>query len=60
MNPDDEKEIRKDVEKLYELATDLKSQVEKSNSQLVLSLSFVKNAQEAEKLSRKIKNLSKG
>lgn len=60
VNPDDEKEIRKDVDKLYELATELKNQVEKNNSQLVLSLAFIKNAQEAEKLAKKIKNLSKG
>ena len=60
VNPDDEKEIRKDVDKLYELATELKSQVEKSNSQLILSVAFIKNAEQAEKLAKKIKNLSKG
>ena len=60
VNPDDEKEIRKDVEQLYELATELKNQVEKNNSQLILSVQFIKNAQEAEKLAKKIKNVSKG
>lgn len=60
INPDDEKEIRKDVDKLYELAAELKSQIEKSNSQLVLSVAFIKNAEQAEKLAKKIKNLSKG
>lgn len=60
VNPDDEKEIRKDVDKLYELAMDLKSQVEKNNSQLILSVSFIKDAEQAEKLAKKIKNLSKG
>jgi hypothetical protein len=59
-NPDDEKEIRKDVDKLYELAAELKNQIEKNNSQLVLSVSFIKNAQQAEKLAKKIKDLSKG
>lgn len=60
VNPDDEKEIRKDVDKLYELATELKNQVEKNNSQLMLSIAFIKNAEQAEKLAKKIKNLSKG
>ena len=59
-NPDDEKEIRKDVQKLFELASELKDQTDKTNSQLVLSLSFVKAAQQIEKLARKIKDLSKG
>jgi hypothetical protein len=59
-NPDDEKEIRKDVDKLYELASELKDQTHKTNSELILSVSFVKTAQQIEKLAKKIKDLSKG
>ena len=48
------------VLKLYELASELKAEVEKTDVASTLSLSAVKTAQEIEKLAKKIKNLSRG
>jgi hypothetical protein len=55
-----EKEIKKKVEKLYELATELKAEVDKTDSSKVLSLNLMKKAEEIEKLAKDIKNRSKG
>jgi len=55
-----EKDIKKKIERLFELATDLKEQVEKTDSSKVLSLVLVKKAEEIEKLARDIKTRAKG
>lgn len=55
-----EKDIKKNIEKLYELVTDLKAEVEKTDSSQVLSLALVKKAEEIEKLARDIKTRAKG
>jgi hypothetical protein len=55
-----QKEIRTDVAKMYEMAAELKSEVEKTDANATLSLSLVKKAQEIEKLAKQIKNLAKG
>jgi hypothetical protein len=55
-----EKDIKKNIEKLYQLATDLKTEVEKTDSSQVLSLAMVKKAEEIEKLAREIKTRAKG
>jgi hypothetical protein len=55
-----EKDIKKSIEKLYELATDLKEEVEKTDSSKVLSLTLVKKAEEIEKLAHDIKTRAKG
>jgi len=55
-----EKDIKKKIERLFELATDLKEQVEKTDSSKVLSLILVKKAEEIEKLARDIKTRAKG
>jgi hypothetical protein len=57
---ENEKDIKKKVEKLYELATQLKAEVDKTDSSRVLSLNLLKKAEEIEKLAREIKNRSKG
>jgi hypothetical protein len=57
---ENEKEIKKKVEKLYELATELKAEVDKTDSSKVLSLDVLKKAEAIEKLARDIKNRSKG
>jgi len=57
---ENEKDIKKKVEKLYDLATELKTEVEKTDSSKVLSLNLVRKAEEIEKLAREIKNRSKG
>jgi hypothetical protein len=55
-----EKDIKKNIEKLYQLATDLKAEVEKTDSSQFLSLALVKKAEEIEKLARDIKTRAKG
>ncbi|HKV26433.1 MAG TPA: twin-arginine translocation signal domain-containing protein [Candidatus Acidoferrum sp.] len=55
-----DKDIKKNIERLYELVTDLKSQVEKTDSSKVLSLTLVKEADEIERLAHEIKNRAKG
>jgi hypothetical protein len=53
-------QIHDDVEKLYALATELKDEVEKTDSANVLSLAMVNKAEQVEKLAKQIKNLSRG
>jgi hypothetical protein len=60
MLEENEKDIKKKVEKLYELATELKAEVDKTDSSKVLSLNLVRKAEEIEKLAHDIKNRSKG
>jgi hypothetical protein len=55
-----QKDIKKDIEKLYDLATQLKTEVEKTDATSVLSLGMVKKAEEIEKLARQIKDHAKG
>ena len=55
-----EKDIKKNIEKLYQLATDLKAEVEKTDSSQVLSLALLKKADEIEKLAHDIKIRAKG
>jgi len=65
-NPDkkilenNDKDMKKKVEELYQLAKELKEEVEKTDSSKVLSLNLVKKAEEIEKLAHDIKNRSKG
>lgn len=53
-------QIKKDVRRLFDLATELKNEVEKTDSAKVLSLNLVKKAEEAEKLAKRIKSLAHG
>jgi hypothetical protein len=55
-----QKEIKTDVAKLYEMVTELKEQIEKTDATSTLSLSVVKKAQQIEKLAKQIKELAKG
>ncbi|HEY1483268.1 MAG TPA: hypothetical protein VGF19_11115 [Candidatus Acidoferrum sp.] len=57
---ENEKDIKTKIERLYELATELKAEVDKTDSSKVLSLNLVKKAEEIEKLAHDIKNRSKG
>jgi peptidoglycan hydrolase CwlO-like protein len=59
-NPQNQKQIRDDVEKLYEMVSELKKQVESTDANSMLSLSVVKRAQQIEKLAKQIKDLAKG
>ena len=55
-----EKDIKKNIEKLYQLVSDLKAEVEKTDSSQVLSLSLVKKAEEIERLAHNIKTRAMG
>jgi len=55
-----QKSIRKDIEKLFDLATELKTEVEKTDSTAVLSVALVKKAEEIEKLAKQIKEHARG
>jgi len=57
---DNDKDMKKKVNRLFELATELKVEVDKTDSSKVLSLNLVKKAEEIEKLARDIKNKGKG
>jgi len=51
-----QKELRRDVDHLLQLAKDLKEQTDKTQETDVLSLSLVKKAEEIEKLAHQIKD----
>ena len=53
-------QIHDDVEKLYDLASDLKKEVEKTDSANVLSLPMLQKAEQIEKLAKQVKNLARG
>jgi hypothetical protein len=53
-------EIRTDIAKLYELVSELRTQIEKTDATATLSISVVKKAQQIEKLAKHIKDLAKG
>ena len=55
-----QKQIREDVAKLYEMASELKGEVERTDATSILSVGLVKKAQQIEKLAKQIKDLAKG
>jgi hypothetical protein len=55
-----QQELRSDVSRLYEMVSELKEQVENTNTTSTLSLSVVKKAQQIEKLAKQIKEVAKG
>jgi hypothetical protein len=55
-----QKDIKKDIEKLFDLATQLKAEVEKTDATTTLSLAMVRRAEEIEKLARQIKDNARG
>jgi hypothetical protein len=54
------KDIKKNVERLYQLAGELKAEVEKIDSVQVLSLAMLKKTEEIEKLAKEIRSRAKG
>jgi hypothetical protein len=55
-----EKGIKKNVERLYQLAGELRAEVEKTDSVHVLSLGMLKKTEEIEKLAKEIRSRAKG
>jgi hypothetical protein len=60
IDPQSQKQIREDIAQLYEIASELKGEVEKTDANSTLSVSLVKKAQQIEKLAKQIKELAKG
>ena len=55
-----QKDIKKSVERLFQLASELKTEVEKTDSAHVLSLALLKKTEEIEKLAKDIRSRAKG
>ncbi|HYL85798.1 MAG TPA: hypothetical protein VE263_16330 [Candidatus Angelobacter sp.] len=54
------KDIKKDVERLFQLASELKEEVEKTDSVQVLSVAMLKKTEEIEKLAKGIRSRAIG
>lgn len=54
------KDIKKNVERLYQLANELKAEVEKTDSVQVLSVAMLKKTEEIEKLAKEIRSRAIG
>jgi len=52
-------EIKKDVDRLFSLAQDLKEEAGKTDTVVVLSVAFVQKTEEIEKLAKKIRDLAR-
>jgi len=55
-----QKEIKKSIERLYQLASELKTEIEKTDSVQVLSLPMIKKTEEIEKLAKAIRSRAIG
>jgi len=55
-----QKDIKKSIERLYQLASELKSEVDKTDSVKVLSVPMLKKAEEIEKLAKGIRSRAIG
>jgi hypothetical protein len=55
-----QKEIKKNVEKLFDLASELKTEVEKTDAVQVLSMAMLRKTEEIEKLAKEIRARAKG
>lgn len=55
-----QKEIKKNVEKLFDLASELKAEVEKTDAVQVLSVGMLRKTEEIEKLAKEIRARAKG
>ena len=55
-----EKEFREGIERLYQLSSELREEVQKTTTTDVLCIRMVKKTEEIEKLARRLKNRAKG
>ena len=56
----DQELLKTDLDLLLQLASELQKEYQVANPNAVLSVSFVKKAQQAEKLAKQVKNLARG
>jgi len=54
-----QKDIKKNIEKLFQLASELKDEVEKTDSVTVLSVAMLRKTEDIEKLARQIRDKAK-
>jgi hypothetical protein len=52
--------LKTDLDQLYQLASELRKEYQAANPNAVLSVSFVKKAEQAEKIAKQVKNLARG
>ena len=55
-----QKDLKKDIQKLFQLASDLKDEAEKTDAINTLSLPLLKKTEEIERLARQIREKAKG
>jgi hypothetical protein len=55
-----QKKLRKDVERLFQLASELRDEVARTDATEVLSLAMIDKAEKIEKLAKQIKVLARG
>jgi hypothetical protein len=60
INPLNQEQIAASVEQLYKLAAELKDEVEHTDLRSTFPLTFIKKAQQIEKLAKQIKDRAKG
>jgi hypothetical protein len=56
----DQELLKTDLDRLLQLASELQKEYQAANPNAVLSVSFVKKAEQAEKLAKQVKNLARG
>ena len=55
-----QKDIRKNIERLFQLSSELKDEVEKTDATTTLSVAMLRKTEEIEKLARQIRDKAKG
>ena len=55
-----QKDLKRDIQKLFQLATELKDEAEKTDAVNTLSLPLLKKTEEIERLARQIREKAKG
>ena len=60
VDPEKQRELKAEVDKLYQIASELRNELMKGDPRATLSVTFVKKAEEAEKVAKQVKHLVKG
>ena len=60
LTPKNQELLKTDIEQLYQFASELRKEYQAADPNAILSVSFVKNAEQAEKIAKQIKNLARG
>ena len=55
-----QKDMKKNIERLFQLATELKDEVEKTDATVMLSVAMLRKTEEIEKLAKSIRDRAKG